>query len=240
MPNPHCTSWVPLQWQATNSWAGLLPSSGVNGYHRVILLPGSPFYLEQVAAQCPFLLPHFGYLSSHCLSACRERRRTTCTEDVLWVYCDPSVIWAVLLPKDLSALYQHPGFFLTSHPCEAYQGTGSQTCCKHILVQSVINADHSVTPSSVASSLSHTHISTHISARPAVVFLHLQLHAYLMHGVFSQIIIAAGKGLLALVRLRQQQMKHVLGPLWLPCSSAAQMQPGLLLRACSTARAQQQ
>lgn len=54
MPNSHCTSWVPLQWQATNSWAGLLPSLGVNGYHRVILFPGNPFYLEQVAARCLF------------------------------------------------------------------------------------------------------------------------------------------------------------------------------------------
>lgn len=111
MPNPHCTSWVPLQWQATNSWVSLLPSSGVNGYHRVILLPGNPFYLGQVAAQCFFFPPHFGYLSSHCLSACWERRRTTCTEDVLWIHCDPSVTWAVLFPKDSSAqrLYQHPG-----------------------------------------------------------------------------------------------------------------------------------
>lgn len=137
MPDSHCTSWVSLQWQATKSWAGLLPTSGVNGYHRVILLPGNPFYLEQVAGQCLFPHPHFGYLSSHCLSACQERR-TTCTEVVLWVYRDPSVIWAVLVPKDLSAqrLYQHPSLFLTSHPCEAYQGTGSQTCHTHIFQHS--------------------------------------------------------------------------------------------------------
>lgn len=151
----------------------------------------------------PFFPPHFGYLSSHCLSACRERRRTTCTEDVLWVYCDPSVIRAVLFPKDSSAqrLYQHPGLFLTSHSRGAYQDTGSQTC-KHIfqhlpsLMQSVtslaINTDHFFTPWSVASLLhTHTHTSIHISSRPAVVFLLLQLpNAWTF---FAQAIIAAAK-----------------------------------------------
>lgn len=176
------------------SWH-LLPS-GVNGYHRVILLPGNSFYLEQVAAQCLFP-PRFGYLSSHCLSACRERRRTTCREDVLWIHGDPSVTWAVLFPRDSLAqrLYQHPGLFLSSHPCEAYQGTGSHTCHKHIFqhlpsfsaVSYILGYQYRpfFTPWSAASSLSDTHISTHISSRPAAVFLLLQLRAYLTHGVFS-------------------------------------------------------
>lgn len=174
----------------------------------------------------PFFPPLFGYLSSHCLSACWERRRTTCTEDVLWVYCDPSVIWAVLFPEDSLAqrLYQHPGPFLTSHPCEAYQGAGGQTCRKHIFqhlpsfsaVSYVLGYQYrpfffSLVCCFFYSSHTHTHTFIPIPSRPAVVFLLLQLHTYLRHGVlgpcFHRPSLQLGKGLLGLVRLWQQQSR---------------------------------
>lgn len=62
-----------------------------------------------------------------------------------------------------------------------------------VLLQSVtslvINTDHSFNPCSVASSSpfslshTHTHTSIHVSFKPVLVFLLLQLHACLMHSM---------------------------------------------------------
>lgn len=153
----------------------------------------------------PFSPSHFGYLSSHCLSACpalrggQRAQRMCCEFTVIPLlfeqFCSPRTSLHIISTQTFSwqaihvrliraqAVRLAANTFFSTHP---------------VLVQSVmslvINSDHSVTPWSVASSLSHTHISIHISSRPAGAFLHLQLHAYLMHSVFSQAIIAAGKG----------------------------------------------
>lgn len=152
----------------------------------------------------PFSPPRFGYLSSHCLSACWERRKT-CTEDVLWVYLIHLLFEQFWSP----GTRLHSGFISTQ--AFSWQAIHVKLIWAQaarlvintffssypVLVQSVrplvINTDHSFTPWSVASSLSHTHFSTHISCRAAVVFLLLQLHTCLVHGVFSQAIIAAGE-----------------------------------------------
>lgn len=180
------------------SWH-LLPS-GVNGY-RVILLSGNSFYLEQVTAQC-LSPPTLGTLApTVCLLARRGEAqpagRMCCEFTVILLlleqFCSPGTHW------HSSFISKHPGLFhvrlIRAQAARLVTNTFFSTC--PVLVQSVtslvINTDHSFTPWSAAASLSDTHISIHISSRLAAVFLLLQLCAYLMHGVFPQAIIAAGK-----------------------------------------------
>lgn len=188
MPNPYCISWVPLQWQATNSWAGPLPSAGVNGYHRVILLPGNPFYLGQMAAQCLFSPLILGTLApTVCLLAGRGggqlAQRMCCEFTVIRLlfeqFCSPrtrlhsgfistqALSWQAIHVRLIRAQAARlvANTFFSTYP---------------VLVQSVmslvINTDHSFAPWSVASStpLTHTHFHSDsfqatcsISAPPA-------------------------------------------------------------------------
>lgn len=141
MPSPHRTSWVPLQWQTINFWAGLLPSWGANCYYGMIPLPRNLFphslrALRQVAAQCFFSLVMGALAPTVCPPAGRGggglAHRMCCDLAVILLLLEHS-----FFPKESSAqgLYQHPCLLLTSHPYAAYQGAGCQACRKHHICQ---------------------------------------------------------------------------------------------------------
>lgn len=102
MPNPHRSSWVPLQWQATNFWAGLLPSLGTSGYYGVISLPQNLIYIMPWEPKDRWLLsaffpPHFRYLSSQ--SAFLLGEEEDFLQDVLQPCCHPFITRAQFSPR---------------------------------------------------------------------------------------------------------------------------------------------